>query len=134
MILWLLLFAFVACVCIMVCLYINGYDDLGYMCVLALSGIFGCAFLIFGCFAASENLGGPATAARLIAHRESLVYQAENNLYGSNGFGEKALADQIMAYNAEVSVGQERQRDFWIGVFVPDVFDELKPIPMDILK
>ena len=56
---------------------------------------------------------------------ESLVYQYENNLYeNDNDVGKKELMGQIQEWNEEIANGKTYQRDFWLGIFVPNVYDE----------
>ena len=63
---------------------------------------------------------------------ESLVYQYENNLYeNENDVGKKELMDQIQEWNEKIANGKTYQRDFWVGIFVPNVYDEFDFIEVD---
>ena len=63
---------------------------------------------------------------------ESLVYQYENNLYeNDNDVGKKELMDQIQEWNEEIANGKTYQRDFWLGIFVPNVYDEFDFIEVE---
>lgn len=65
---------------------------------------------------------------------ESLVYQAENNLYeNDNDLGKKDLADQIQNWNEDLASGKALQNDLWVGIFFPDIYDEFEFIPMSVL-
>ena len=63
---------------------------------------------------------------------ESLVYQYENNLYeNENDVGKKELMDQIQEWNEKIANGKTYQRDFWVGIFVPNVYDEFDFIEVE---
>ena len=63
---------------------------------------------------------------------ESLVYQYENNLYeNENDVGKKELMDQIQEWTEKIANGKTYQRDFWVGIFVPNVYDEFDFIEVE---
>ena len=63
---------------------------------------------------------------------ESLVYQYENNLYeNDNDVGKKELMKEIQEWNADLANGKTYQRDFWVGIFVPNVYDEFDFIEVE---
>ena len=64
----------------------------------------------------------------------SLFYQAEARLYeNDNDVGKKDLANQIQEWNEDLARGKALQNDFWVGIFIPDIYDELEFIPMSVL-
>ena len=38
------------------------------------------------------------------------------------------LGEKIVEYNEEITWGQRYQRDFWIGPFIPNIYDDMKLI------
>ena len=65
---------------------------------------------------------------------DSLVYQAEARLYeNDNDVGKKDLADQIQSWNEDLARGKALQNDFWVGIFIPNIYDEFEFIPMSVL-
>lgn len=63
---------------------------------------------------------------------ESLVHQYENNFYDNdNDVGKKELIREIQDWNSDLAFYQSIQRDFWIGVFVPNIYDQFEFIELD---
>lgn len=69
---------------------------------------------------------------------EALTYQYENAIFeNENAYcksGLKSLYDQIKDYNEDVAYGKKAQRDFWVGIFIPDIYDNLKLIKYKEIK
>lgn len=58
---------------------------------------------------------------------EILTYQYENAVYeNDNDLGKRELFEDIQEWNEDLARNQKNQGDFWIGIFVPDVFDEFE--------
>jgi hypothetical protein len=63
---------------------------------------------------------------------EMLTYQWDNNFYDNdNDVGKQQLVDQIREWNEDLSRYKKLQHDVWIGVFVPDVFDQFEFISLE---
>lgn len=85
-------------------------------------------------FVVGSNIAAESTAARISVERESLVYQAQMNLYDNdNDLGKKEMVDQITEWNASLEENKKLQRDVWVGCFVPNIYDQFEPIPLDII-
>ena len=74
----------------------SGYNfslELFGECLAIIGGL---ALCISICFIAGSNIAAESTAARISVERESLVYQAQMNLYANdNDLGKKEMVDQI---------------------------------------
>lgn len=46
----------------------------------------------------------------------------------------KDIIDEIYEYNNDVKYGKYYQKDFWIGMFVPNIYDELEAIDYNVIK
>lgn len=76
-----------------------------------------------------ENSGTDAKMEDLRQRGEILEYQLENDLYDNdNDLGKKELYSEIEDYNSTIIKGKRMQRDFWYGIFYPDIYDCLEPI------
>lgn len=77
----------------------------------------------------------PATHAELQQRREALVCQLQEDMYDNIiERGKFELAEQVREYNETVASGKALQHNLWVGVFVPDIYDDLDLIPLDLLK
>lgn len=72
-----------------------------------------------------------ASVARWEKQYESLTYQLENNLYDNdNDIGKKELMDEIREWNEDLAYHKEIQRNFWVGIYYPNVYDNFEFIPL----
>ena len=99
-----------------------------------ISVIAGIAFVVMLIVVIVNNVGIEASIESNKQRYESLVYQAENNLYeNDNDLGKKELVNQIQAWNEDLARGKALQDDFWVGIFYADIYDEFDFIPMTVL-
>ena len=72
-----------------------------------------------------NNVGVEASIESNKQRYDSLVYQAENNMYDNdNDLGKKDLVNQIQEWNEDLARGKILQDDFWVGIFYADIYDE----------
>ena len=79
------------------------------------------------------NLGAGANVERNKEIYNSLTYQYENAVFDDDddAVGKKELYNQIQDWNADVKYYQSIQRDFWLGIYCPNVFDQFQLIEYD---
>lgn len=76
-------------------------------------------------------IGADASVARWEKQYESLTYQLENNLYDNdNDIGRKELMNEIREWNEDLAYHKEIQRNFWVGIYHPNIYDSLEFIPL----
>ena len=134
MIFWITLIAVV----VFAVLAIVFFDSLDFEWVSMLSTIIfviaGIAFVVMLIVVIANNVGVEASIEANKQRYESLIYQAENNLYeNDNDLGKKELANQIQEWNEDLASGTALQDDFWVGIFYADIYDEFNFIPMTVL-
>ena len=134
MIFWITLIAVV----VFAVLAIVFFDSLDFEWVSMLSTIIsviaGIAFVVMLIVVIANNVGVEASIEANKQRYESLIYQAENNLYeNDNDLGKKELVNQIQEWNEDLARGKALQDDFWVGIFYADIYDELEFIPMSVL-
>ena len=134
MIFWITLIAVV----VFVVLAIVFFDSYDFEWVSMLSTIFsaiaGIAFVVMLIVVIVNNVGVEASIDANKQRYESLIYQAENNLYeNDNDLGKKELVNQIQEWNEDLARGKALQNDFWVGIFYADIYDEFNFIPMTVL-
>ena len=82
---------------------------------------------------AITHMSTPMDIAATEAYRETLVYEFTNDVYSDNGddvVGKKELYNQIRDFNAQLASDHRAAKDFWVGIFVPDVYLDIEPIPL----
>lgn len=56
---------------------------------------------------------------------DSLMYQYENCLYDNdNDVGKKELMSEIQSWNEDLAWYKAIQRNLWIGIYIPNVYDQ----------
>lgn len=89
------------------------------------------ALLISTIGLAATYIGADASVAKCETQYESLTYQLENNLYDNdNDIGKKELMDEIREWNGDLAYCKKIQRNFWVGIYYPNVYDNLEFIPL----
>lgn len=72
--------------------------------------------------------------AKSLQRYESLVYQAQHDLYeNDNDVGKKELVNQIQDWNEDLAGFKAKEKDVWLGIFYPNIFDRFEFIPLDFL-
>lgn len=93
-------------------------------------------YLITG-FMLFAIIGNALTASTNVASAEQryeiLNYQVENKMYDTD-IAKKALMVDIEDYNNTLIKRQTVQNDKWIGIFIPNVWDEFELIDYNSMK
>lgn len=72
----------------------------------------------------SNNVGSDAKIAKYQARYDSLVYQYENDIYDNdNDLAKRDLMEDIEAWNTDIAYYKQIQKNFWVGIFYPNIYD-----------
>lgn len=62
---------------------------------------------------------------------DSLIYKVETeSIRDEFGIVNKEYIDEVQAWNEDVIKYKEWQRDFWIGIFIPNIYDDFETIDL----
>ena len=97
--------------------------------ILASVGIVATAIALVCLIICNTNIDGEI--ASMEKRYESLVYQYENNVYeNDNDLGKRELMEDIQDWNENLASKQAGQDDFWLGIFIPDIYDQFEFIEL----
>ena len=96
-----------------------------------ISGLSGAIALVMLIILVINHVGVDATVASMNVERKSLVYQQEKSLYDNdNDIGKKELYKEIEKWNSSLASNKELQDDLWIGIFIPNIYDQFELIEL----
>ena len=93
-----------------------------------MSAILGIVVLVMSIFVIGENIATEAKVEQYQMRYESLLYQYENNVYDGDDdvVGKRDLYTDIEHWNSDLAYHKKIQRDFWIGIFHPNIYDQFE--------
>lgn len=92
-------------------------------------------FTVVGAFAVAISLvimgmnyiGVNGYVAQMNERYEILTYQYENDIYDNdNDIGKSELMTSIREWNEDLAYHKENQKDFWIGTYIPNIYDQFE--------
>ena len=131
MLFWIFVGIFVvALVMVIVCYYLD--CDVGVDLTAILTVIFGIAIVVSIAIMADRYSHADADVAKYQKRYESLTYQYENDFYNNdNDVGKYELVSQIECWNTDLAYRKTIQRDFWLGIYYPNIYDQFEFIKLD---
>lgn len=77
----------------------------------------------------SAHTGVDATIEQDREHCKALEFKVDSKSYRDEfGLLNKEVIDEIQAWNEELTYNKHIQRDFWLGIFYPNIYDEFQTI------
>ena len=132
MLLWLTICIFIVSIAIAVWSNNDHYGDACNYISIIVAVIMSIVLLVMGLIVLTENIGLEGKIAACNARYESLVYQLENDIYeNDNDLGKYELMSDIRAWNEDLAEYKANQDDFWVGVFIPNIFDQFEFIELE---
>lgn len=81
------------------------------------------------------NTGVSGRIAQCHERYESLTYQLESGMYeNDNDVGKKELMSEIREWNEDLAYNKAMQRDFWVGTFIPNIYDHFEFIDVRVIE
>ena len=131
MLFWIFVGIFVvALVMVIVCYYLD--CDVGVGLTEILTVISGLAIVVSIAIMSNRYIHADADVAKYQKRYESLTYQYENDFYNNdNDVGKYELVSQIEYWNTDLAYRKTIQRDFWLGIYYPNIYDQFEFIKLD---
>lgn len=94
--------------------------------------LLGMAIIISLCIMAHNYIGIDAKVSGYQKRYEALTYQYENDFYDNdNDVSKKELVSEIQYWNSDLAYHKTIQRDFWVGIYYPNVYDQFEFIKLN---
>lgn len=120
----------VALVLVIVCYYFD--CDVCVDLAEVLTTMSGIAIVVSIAIMANSYIHADANVAKYQKRYESLTYQYENDFYNNdNDVGKYELVSQIEYWNTDLAYRKTIQRDFWLGIYHPNIYDQFEFIKLD---
>lgn len=104
-----------------------------FFLILGVSGAvsFGIIVVVMLFILCSNHLGAEGQRLACEQRYESLLYKINTETCRDEfGMLNKSYIDEIQAWNEDVVRYKSWENDFWIGVFIPNIFDNFKTIDL----
>lgn len=104
----------------------------GEVVAISSATVFGVTLLVMVFILAFNYIGADGEKAANEVRYESLMTQYENKYYeNDNDVGKKELVKEIQEWNEDLAKNKKMQRNFWVGIFYPNIYDDYKMITLE---
>lgn len=81
----------------------------------------------------TNYLGLEGTIAEYKEHYNTIMFEVENKLYDDDitTVSQRELVKEIQHWNCDLAKRKAIQHNFWIGIYIPDIYDDFEFIPLD---
>ena len=96
--------------------------------------IFGFIMILALIDMAITYIGVDAEIAKKQQHRDFLIAQYKTGVYDSSVYSQYNLLQKIDEWNCNLAEKQKLTHDYWVGIFVPDYYDDLEYITVNLFE
>lgn len=109
--------------------FMYDHDDCVQMCggmtILVDGLILAIAVVVLSC----NFIGVNAKVEQYKERYNAIIYKVESGACRDDfGLLNKEVIDEIQDWNEDVTYNKNIQRDFWVGIFIPNIYDEFETI------
>ncbi len=80
-------------------------------------------------------IGATSYKASLLEEQRILTYQIENKFYENDiEYGKNELFRDITEFNTLILKGRELTKDFWVGIYEPNIYDDIPLVELPIVE
>ena len=80
-------------------------------------------------FISVNQIGGRISFEKNQERYKALIYKVESDSYRDElGLLNKEVIDEMQDWNEDLTFYKSNQRDFWIGIFIPNIYDDFEMI------
>ena len=80
-------------------------------------------------------IGASSYKASLLEEQRILTYQIENKFYENDiEYGKNELFRDITEFNAFIQGHRELTKDFWVGIYMPNIYDDIPLVELPSLE
>ena len=108
----------------------RGIDNVG----VGMMVIFGVILMFMLVMTSIDYIGVDAEMAKKQQHRDFLVTQYKTGVYDSSVYSQYNLLQKIDEWNCDLAEKQKLTHDYWVGIFVPDYYDDLEYITVNLFE
>lgn len=99
--------------------------DIGVYITMPFTIIVICMLCIIFC----NHINTNAKIMKMQETYRAITYKVESGACRDElGLLNKEVIDEVQKWNETVAYGKNRQKDFWVGVFYPNIYDQFKTI------
>lgn len=90
-----------------------------------------CELVVLGLAAGFEYSGLANDSPKALEKKYREITEQMNLEHENEGYLSENCIKEIVTYNKRVRAGRETQNDFWIGIFIPNGYDDLEIIDVN---
>lgn len=82
-----------------------------------------------------NNLSAIGEKTKFEQRYDALIYKAQTeSIRDEFGIVNKDYIDEVQEWNEDIASNKRMQRDFWMGIFIPNIYDDFELIDLDSIQ